>query len=107
MATEQSTIDFLLDQLSGAGDMRARKMFGEYALYCDDKVVAFVCDDKIFLKITDKGRQVIKEEDLQPAYPGSKDYFHVSEDYWDDKKYLTELIQATAADLPVPKKKKS
>ena len=32
MATKQSTIEFILDQLASAGEITARKMFGEYAL---------------------------------------------------------------------------
>lgn len=53
MASEQHTADFIVEQMSHAGDMRTRKMFGEYALYCDDKVIAFICDDQLYLKITD------------------------------------------------------
>jgi TfoX/Sxy family transcriptional regulator of competence genes len=30
MATNQSTIDYILDQLTSTGDVSARKMFGEY-----------------------------------------------------------------------------
>ena len=56
MSTKQSTIDYLLDQLLGAGDVRARKMFGEYALYLDDKVVALVCNQQLFAKITPAGK---------------------------------------------------
>ena len=33
MATSQSTVDFLLDQLTGQGMFSVRKMFGEYCLY--------------------------------------------------------------------------
>ena len=55
MPTSQSTIDFLLDQLSGLPRVRARKMFGEYALYCQEKVVALVCDNQLFVKITPEG----------------------------------------------------
>jgi TfoX/Sxy family transcriptional regulator of competence genes len=32
MKTSQSTIDYLLDQLASLPNVRARKMFGEYAL---------------------------------------------------------------------------
>ena len=49
MATSESTIDFLLDQLGAVPGVRARKMFGEYALYCGEKVVALVCDDQLFV----------------------------------------------------------
>jgi len=52
MAISRNTIDFILDQLSALPKIRARKMFGEYALYCDEKVVALVCDDQLFIKIT-------------------------------------------------------
>jgi TfoX/Sxy family transcriptional regulator of competence genes len=41
MATSQGTTDFILDQLSSVPNVRVRKMFGEYALYCDDKVVGY------------------------------------------------------------------
>jgi TfoX/Sxy family transcriptional regulator of competence genes len=52
MATKQSTIDYLLDQLGSLPKVRARKMFGEYALYCNEKVVALICDDELYVKIT-------------------------------------------------------
>lgn len=106
MATEQSTADFIAEQMSGAGAMRTRKMFGEYALYCDDKVIAFICDDSLYLKITEPGRAVLKSEELGQAYPGSKDYFVISPDDWDDRGYMVELARATTDALPRPKPKK-
>lgn len=106
MATEQSTVDFLLDQISGAGFVRARKMFGEYALYCNEKVVALVCDDKLFVKPTTAGRKLLTTLDEAPPYPGSKNYFHISGDYWEDKEWLSNLIATTANELPMPKPKK-
>ncbi|RYY12347.1 MAG: competence protein TfoX, partial [Alphaproteobacteria bacterium] len=33
MATQQRTIDFLLEQVTGAGLVTARPMFGEYGVY--------------------------------------------------------------------------
>ena len=55
MLTKQSTIDYILDQLVDLEGVSAWKMFGEYALYCDGRVVALVCDDTLFVKITDEG----------------------------------------------------
>ena len=40
MATDQEFMEFLADQMSGAGEISYRKMFGEYAVYCGGKVVA-------------------------------------------------------------------
>lgn len=106
MASEQSTVDFIAEQMARAGDIRSRKMFGEYALYCDERVIAFVCDDQLFLKITEPGRAVLKHEELGQAYPGSKDYFVISPDDWDDASYMVELARATADAVPPPKPKK-
>ena len=52
MATQQRTVDFLVEQVARAGAVTQRKMFGEFALYCDGKVVALVCDDELFVKPT-------------------------------------------------------
>ena len=42
MATQQRTIDYMLEQCGHAGAVTAKKMFGEYAVYCNDKLVALV-----------------------------------------------------------------
>lgn len=105
MATQQATIDFLLEQLSLPGLIRTRKMFGEYALYYNDKVVAFVCDDKLYIKPTRAGKQFISQVEEAPAYPGSKMYYYISGDQWENRDWLSELINKTAEELPLPKKK--
>ena len=105
MGTRAETMEFLADQLGGLPNIRYRKMFGEYGLYCDEKVVAFVCDDELFVKPTEAGRSYIGEPDEAPAYPGSKLYFRVSGDRWEDRDWLAGLIEATAAVLPLPKPK--
>jgi TfoX/Sxy family transcriptional regulator of competence genes len=105
MATEQRTVDFLTDQISAAGSITSRKMFGEYVLYCDEKVVAFVCDDQLFVKPTEAGRSFIGTPDEAPAYPGSKQYFRIPEDRWDNHEWLSDLIRTTADAVPIPKPK--
>ena len=106
MATKQSTADYLVDQLSGAGSIRSRKMFGEYALYCDDKVVALLCDDRLYVKPTAVGKDFIGEIVEAPPYPQAKPHFLIDEERWDDSEWLSSLIAKTAAALPPPKPKK-
>lgn len=106
MSSKQSTVDFLTGQMSGAGTVSSRKMFGEYAIYCDNKVVALVCDDQLFVKPTVAGRAFIKKVDEKPPYPGAKLYFLISGDELDDAEWVSRLIKMTANELPVPKKKK-
>ena len=107
MSTKQSTIDFLVEQIQPVGNVRSRKMFGEYALYCNEKVVALVCDDQLYVKPTEAGRTFIGEVDESPPYPGAKNYLLISEDYWDDSEWLCELISKTEKELPLPKPKKA
>jgi len=107
MATTQSTADYLADQVAGAGDIRTKKMFGEYALYCDGKVVALICDEQLFLKPTDAGRGFIGDVEESPPYPGAKNYFRIDEARWDDREWMTQLIAKTAAETPKPKPKKA
>lgn len=106
MATSQSTIDYLLDQLSGAGEFSARKMFGEYCLYSAGKPVALVCDDQLFLKPTDAGRGLLDEPVEGRPYPGAKPHLLISGDLWEDREALARLILATDRALPPPKPKK-
>ena len=72
MATSPATIAHILDTLS-ALPLTARKMFGEYALYTGDTVVAFVCDNTLFIKPTPGALALLAGAEHGPACPGSKD----------------------------------
>lgn len=99
-------IEYLLDQVREAGRVSARKMFGEYALYCDSKVVALVCDDQLFVKITVEGKRHVGDKYEEEApYPGAKPWMLIAEDLWEDRPWLSELVRLTAAALPLPKPK--
>ena len=106
MATQQKTVDFILEQIADAGDVSARKMFGEYAIYCDAKVVALICDDQLFVKPSKNGKAYIGKPVEAPPYKGAKPSFLISGDEWEDADWLTELIKLTSAELPLPKPKK-
>ena len=106
MATDLEFMEFLADQMAGAGEISYRKMFGEYAVYLDGKVVALVCDNQLFVKPTAAGRAFIGAPVEAPAYPGAKNSFLI-EDAFEDREWISELIRITARDLPAPKPKKS
>ena len=52
MATDKSFLEFIADQIENVGQITFKQMFGEYALYCDGKVVALVCDNQLFIKLS-------------------------------------------------------
>lgn len=106
MASQQSTVDLIVDQMASAGEVTARKMFGEYAIYCDGKVVALVCDDRLFVKPTAAGREFLGQCVEASPYPGAKPHLLISEEQIEDADWLSQLIALTVPELPLPKKRK-
>ncbi len=107
MATKQSTVDVILDQLAPLGDVRARKMFGEYALYFAGKVVGLICDDTLFIKITEPGHAMMgKNQKTGCAYPGAKPSFQIAPEQIEDADWLGQVVRVTAEHLPAPLRKK-
>jgi TfoX/Sxy family transcriptional regulator of competence genes len=79
-------------------------MFGEYAIYCDGKVVALVCDNQLFVKPTAAGRALLGAVTEASPYEGAKPHFLVAEQL-DDPSLMSQLVRITAAELPAPKPK--
>ena len=104
MASDQSFVEFVVDQMENAGDITYKKMFGEYGLYCDDKIVALVCDNRLFVKPTKAGESFISNIVEAPPYPGAKPYLLI-EEQMEDRDWISRLIELTANELPIPKPK--
>lgn len=107
MSSQQKTVDYILEQAAGAGTVTAKKMFGEYGMYCDGKIIALICDDQLFIKPTAAGRAYLGEVTDGEPFPGAKPYFLIEGDRWDDADWLADLVKTTADDLPAPKPKKA
>ena len=105
MTSDLGFVEYVSDQMCGAGEVSFRKMFGEYAVYCDSKVVALVCDDRLYVKQTAAGRAFIGDVVEAPPYDGAKPYFLI-EDRLDDRTWMANLVRLTAEELPAPKPKK-
>ena len=99
MASRLEFVEYVLEQLQGAGTITYRKMFGEYGIYCDGKFFATICNDQLFFKITEGGRKFWPELEEGIPYHGAKPHFLVEEK-------LAGLAQVTCQELPMPKPKK-
>ena len=104
MATSPDTIAFIAEQLAGAGPVATRKMFGEYAVYLDGRVVALVCGDSLFVKPTPGALSLVADPAMGPPYPGAKPHIR-ADALLDEPDRLVEAIRAVARDLPAPRPK--
>jgi TfoX/Sxy family transcriptional regulator of competence genes len=105
MATELNFVEYVLETARLGARLTHKKMFGEYALYLDDKVVAFACDNSLFIKPSKAAATLAPDLPQRPPYPGAKDY-PVADELLDDPDLLRRLIEETAALMPLPKPKK-
>lgn len=102
MSTRPETIPPILDAIPGS---RAARMFGEYGLYLNDRVIALICDDTLFLKNIPEAAALLPGAELAPPYPGAKPHL-VASPWLDEPEILAEAARAVARAVPIPKPKK-
>jgi TfoX/Sxy family transcriptional regulator of competence genes len=105
MATEPGFLEYIAEQAGLGARLTHQKMFGEYALYVDGKVVAFACDNSLFVKPSAAADAVAPELPKGPPYPVAKDHI-VADALLDEPDRLRRLLLETSVLMPAPKPKK-
>ena len=103
MASNAELVQYIAEQCSGAGAIRTRKMFGEYGIYCDEKIFGLICRNQLFIKITKAGKEMFPNLETAPPYEGAKPHFLFSD--IDNGDALSKFVQITCRELPEPKRK--
>ncbi|MCL2438956.1 MAG: TfoX/Sxy family protein [Alphaproteobacteria bacterium] len=110
MATNKDFFDHVLDTLSPAGDISYKKMFGEYGVYKNGRMIMLVCDNTVFVRQLPEVAAVFAKYKVRPEsevpYEGAKEYFIVDMDNQPLACDLAELLSRILP-LPKPRKKKS
>lgn len=104
MSTSKEYMSFILDQLSRLNGITHRQMMGEYIIYYQGKIAAYVCDDRLLVKPIESAKKHLRTIVYEPPYEGAKDMLLVED--VDDAQYLTELFEAMYDELPEPPVKK-
>jgi DNA transformation protein and related proteins len=94
--------DFVLDQLSGVTDLRAKAMFGGLGLYAGDVFFGIVAADVLYLKVGDANRADYKRAGAAPLAPfahrpASKSYFSVPARVLEDARTLAQWVRRSIA----------
>ena len=104
MATGNEYRQFILDQLADVPGIRLRPMMGEYILYDQGKIAAYVCDNRLLVKPVPAAERLLPGAPYEPPYEGAKPMILVEQ--VEDRAFLKELFCAMYEELPAPKKKR-
>lgn len=96
-------IDFICEVLAPLGEVRSRKMMGDYVIYVNDKCVITACDNNAFIKKIDCIAPLMADAETGCAYEGAKEAYILD---FSDQRKAREVIAALWDALPFPKKKK-
>lgn len=103
MATELDYIEYVCEQLNGIGELRYRKMFGEYMVYVNDKPVLLVCDNTVYVKKIDCLYELMDHSSVGIPYEGSKEHYILD---IDDRNHIRKVVEILEEVIPVPKKRR-
>lgn len=102
-ATGKEYLTFILDQLSLLEGITSRAMMGEYMIYHRGRLSAYLCDNRLLVKILPSTQALLPNAPKKPPYPGAKQMLLVEN--VDDRAFLKDLFEAMYPQLPEPKKK--
>jgi len=105
MASTSDFVEKVLERFEPL-DITAKPMFGEYGLYYRGKMFGVICDNTLFIKVTQEGGEIAGRISTDSPYPGAKPAFKISSAKLAQREWLTSLIEVTTQSLPLPKPKK-
>lgn len=105
MSTSKETVEFILDKLGDPRAFRARPMFGEYALYANEKVVGLICNDQLYIKILPASQALEQSCEKDSPYAGAKSHYVIEEAQLSSLETLPNILLAVAKTLPEKKKR--
>ena len=96
-------IDFICDALSPLGEVRSRKMMGEYVVHVNGKCVITACDNLAYVKKLPCIAPLMADAECGFPYPGAREAYIL--DFSDPRKAI-KVIQTLWEALPYPKPRK-
>lgn len=103
MATSVDFIEYVCEQLKGIGEIRYKKMFGEYMVYVNDKPVVIVCDNTAFVKKLSCIETMMEEAETGAPYKGAKEHYVLD---IDNSEFCKRIVNEVEKVTPVPKPRK-
>ena len=106
MATTIDYIEYVCEQIQGVGELRYRKMFGEYMVYVNNKPVLLVCDNTVYVKMLACISEHMEKAEIGTPYTGAKEHYILDIDNCDFAKQMIEQLEKVTP-IPKPRTKKA
>lgn len=103
MACTLDFIDFVCDSLSPLGDVRSRKMMGDYVIYVNEKCVITVCDNITYVKKLPCIADLMADAETGKPYDGAKEAYILD---FSNRPHTLNVVSTLWNELPFPKKRK-
>lgn len=96
-------IDFVCEVLAPLGDVRPRKMMGDYIIYVNEKCVITACDNTAFVKKLPCIADLMADAESGRPYDGAKEAYILD---FSDQRKARKIVSILWESLPFPKNKK-
>lgn len=93
-------IEFVCSALTPLGEVRSRKMMGDYVIYLNDKCVITACDNMAFVKKLPCIADFMADAECGCPYEGAKEAYILDSQ---DRQKVLRVIEMLWEDLPFPK----
>ena len=91
MACTREFIDFVCDTLSPLGEVRSRKMMGDYIIYVNGKCVITACDNICYVKKLPCITELMAGAETGHPYEGAKEAYILD---FSDKDKVLKVVNA-------------
>ena len=103
MACTTDFIEFICELLALLGEVRSRKMMGDYVIYVNGKCVITACDNNAFVKKLPCIESLMRDAECASPYSGAKEAYILD---LTDVRNTLKVIEVLWDNLPFPKSKK-
>lgn len=102
MSCTVTFIEDLCETLSPLGEVRSRKMMGDYVIYVNEKCVITACDNIAYVKKLPCIEDLMADAETGTPYPGAKEAYILD---LSDRPTALKVVAKLWEVLPFPKSK--
>lgn len=103
MASTLEFVNYVCEQIAAAGAITHRRLFEDYGIYCNGKIIGLVCDNQFFVKRTVQGAQLLGATAVANLQRDSQPYLVIES--LTNTALLTDFVRITCDELPAPRHK--